>query len=258
MECSYKLGFLTISWLVDLLRSAELGFNAAVLVSGGNRDYPINLILIERLKNLTFDEIGTFFLDGISIKDDKGNEKISIYTPIPYIIPGVHYVQWIGETSILQSKLFAQLLSLPGFVAVYALSEKHDFLQNEIHPGFYENRKYPIPGRKLKVDEFGHKFVDISGNPGRKRVVRNMILRSCWRMWFGEAYFELIPKQKLTSFQGARISTQLSNGLYFIELYENPFEAELKENLMLQKKFNDHINIEKVYNDCLLQNGLRF
>jgi hypothetical protein len=240
------------------LFSEDLGCKPRYLIVGGYKEYLVDNALVLKLKSLNKNEIEDFFLEGISIKDELGFERISVYAPIPYIIPGVHYVRWIGDKTIMESRTFLQLLSFPGFVVGYALSEEDDFLQNQEDPALYESRKNLLLKVKLKNDEFGRKVVDISNNPGRKRIVRNMILRSCWRMWFGDAYFELIPKDKLVSFKDARISRQLNSNIYFVELYDNPFEAGLAKNRLLQRNFFEHIDIESVYRKCLQESGLKF
>lgn len=224
----------------------------------GYKEADFNAKTIDWLNDLTPEEVSNLYEEGITLKDENGFGKLDIYAPIQYINPGVHYIRWIGLMEILHTQSFKDLMTWPGFVVAYALSEEDEFLQNEEDPDRYTSRRIKPQKSKIGRDEFGNKVISITGNPGRKRVVRNMILRSCWRMWFGRPYFDLIPQDKLLGYKAANKSLMSDNGIYFMELYSDPFSASLAENRAKQAAFNQYIGIEKVYEQCLAESGFRF
>jgi hypothetical protein len=254
VEYSFKLNHLTTTQVVNFLTSEELGFKPGKLVWGGNHEKSFTANTVNWLRN----QNSEIFERGITLKDVHGSDRIDIIEPMQYISPGVHYIRWTGPLDILNSNVFREIMTWPGFVVAYAVSEEDEFIQNQELNDRYISRGITPSKKRVYIDEFGNKRIDINGNPGRNRVVRNMILRSCWRMWFGASYFELIPETKILSFRDANKNMRLKDEIHFIELYEDPFLAHHPENRAIQQQFNKHIGIEEVYEQCLEESGFRF
>jgi hypothetical protein len=143
------------------------------------------------------------------------------------------------------------------FYAAYLFWEIDEFYQNSDRTEDYINKGLKYDKARMFQTEWGFEGLSIEGNPGRHRQICNMFLRSCFRMWFGENCFELVSKEKLESFQGARVNKLVLKNIRFVELYENPHESYTTHNRSIQKKFNEWIDIEGIYDYCFKNFGAK-
>ena len=134
---------------------------------------------------------------GIYIRDENGRTIINCFRPIPYILPGIHYIDWTGNIDLLKTSIFEKMMKLKGFTACYAMSEEDEFVQNSTDFESFKDRNLEIPKNTIKRDEFGNVFIDPIQNPGKDFVIGHTRLRSCWRMWFSDEYFEFISREKM-------------------------------------------------------------
>lgn len=233
---------------ISLLENPKLGINLNKINYGGP-SYSIDkgIKLLEKISTEEFEFRGIYAHSGNSFSSE---DSIYFGGVIPFIQPGTYRVIWRGDCKNLDLSIFDELITDPEFVCMYAYWQFDNKLQNEHQlEWFYLQDKIDFPKNKIIVDpnHSDRKILNIDGNPGRDRQVQNMILRSCWRMWFSEKYFQVIPKIKIETFNGARQNLILENGLHFIELYANPYDAAKKESREIQKKFNEWIDIEGVF-----------
>lgn len=93
---------------------------------------------------------------------------------------------------------------------------------------------------------FEEEIVDISKNPGRRMLVSEMWLLSTWIMFFGEYFFQFVPKQRLLSFPYAFEIKELPSGAVFIKLYDDVTKSDEKENLKIMQLFREWINLDQL------------
>jgi len=179
---------------------------------------------------------------------------------IPFISPSSYNIRLNVNISQLDMSDFKELMEDKEFACAYAFPFIDDYVQNAETVQYYELKNLSFNHKKVikSSDKYTPDEIDITGNPGRSRQVQNMILRSCWRMWFSDNYFKVIPKEKIESFDGGKQNKVLENGLHFIELYDNPFDANKPECREIQKKFNEWIDIEGVYQYQAKHFGAKF
>lgn len=127
----------------------------------------------------------------------------------------------------------------------YAAQYFDAYFQRAKNATAYRVHKLEPPKDKLIKNHIGLlEDIDISNNPGRATLVSNMWLTSSWRMWFGPRFYEEVDKEHLKKFSQAHLIQELKDDVLFMELYENPMEADLPENRKIQQAFRDHIKME--------------
>lgn len=157
-------------------------------------------------------------------------------------------VQWaLPDTQMPNSRQLEDLMGHPNFVVGYAYDKDDVTFQSAERVSIYQvkNRSYEHV-RLYYNDYWKEQLIDISGNPGRKKLVCGMWLMSCWRMWFGSEYFEHVSKNHLLAFPDAHEVREEDNGVVFIELYKNPHEADVPENRRVQQAFRDWVKMDKM------------
>ncbi len=157
----------------------------------------------------------------------------------------LHWILPAEQISIVP--LINRLLEHPRLKVAYCCDEEDNWMQNADSPTPYRTRGRSYAHLDVYWDEeWVRERIDISQNPGRSQFVEGYELSSCWRMWFGPKFFHLVPKEKLLAFPEARRIETTEAGHVFIELYADPFEADLAENRRRQQAFRDWIEIEKL------------
>jgi len=111
-------------------------------------------------------------------------------------------------------------INRPGFMAAYLYDSDYVSAQNT------KMGKYIVDDSSLKDTPFlmskdGYKVYDTSYNPGREEELSFTTLLPACKMWFGEAFFEYIPKEKVLTFPHAVEVAELSNGIVYVHLFEN-------------------------------------
>jgi len=160
-----------------------------------------------------------------------------------------NYGQVIYLTCLLDkdlTEIINTYINHPNFIVGYLFNPDDEYFQSADDPTPYNVKGVPVPQDKIYLDEYGEKAIDISNNPGRKKLVSEMWLMSCWKMWFGKHFYEHVSKEKLLSFSSANKVEELENEVTHIELYENPFEAGKTENREIQQAFRDWINMDEL------------
>lgn len=91
----------------------------------------------------------------------------------------------------------------------------------------------------------GELVVDCNSFPGYDVFHTGHCLTSCWRMFYGEPYKQLFPKQLLLEIQQVERVVELGDGVV-IELYKNPFQWNEKANLKFQRLFRDQLGVPQL------------
>ncbi len=249
-EMSFSLNCLKVADIVALLEE-DLGYEICTWGIG-------KYIPIERAKlEITKIKASDFFHTGQYFYDKNNIERLIVAKAFPYINPGVMRVMWEGEFEKFNIESFRNLLTHECFYAAYLYWEIDQIYQNTNRVSVFEQKGLKYDSSKVFETEWGFKGFSLEGNPGRYRQVCNMFLMSCFRMWFGPNSYELISKEKLETFEGGTVNKLILDNVRFIELYDDPFMSYTNENRAIQKKFNEWIDIEGIYNYCVENYGAK-
>lgn len=142
-----------------------------------------------------------------------------------------------------------QFVNKPGFVSAYLSDSNYTAAQNT------KNGKYIIDDSSLKDTPFflsaeGYKVYDTSYNPGREEILSFTTLLPAWKMWFGETFFQYIPKEKLLSFPHAIEIKELPDGIVYVQLFENIAESNSEKARDMQwawRRWLEFDELVKVY-----------
>jgi signal recognition particle subunit SEC65 len=140
-----------------------------------------------------------------------------------------------------------QIITRIGFSCAYVYDAEYKRQQSEkvetrnwvsgILPSLFE-------WLRLKKESFTKKIADISGYPGRDHMISSTELMACWKMWFGEEFYSLVPKERLLSFKGAFKIEQLANDIIFVQLFENVEDSPTKKAQQVQREWRKWLNFD--------------
>ena len=122
------------------------------------------------------------------------------------------------------------------------------FLQNNEDISEYELAGKSLKNARIKKSDIfeDEDIIDIEYNPGHYHIIMGMYFGSFWKMWFGEEYFQYVPKELLKSFKDCYENKQLSENSFRITLYEDPWDFDKEENRERQWSFRKHTGIDEV------------
>lgn len=78
-----------------------------------------------------------------------------------------------------------------------------------------------------------------------------MNLMVAWKMWFGETFFKLVPKEKILTFPHAVTVKELQGNLVYVQLYDKMEEPYIPDDVARQWKWREWIgynDLEVTYN----------
>lgn len=105
--------------------------------------------------------------------------------------------------------------------------------------------QYPDNIRYMKDDK-GNKLVDCSQYSGYDLMFRGLALTSCWKMWFSENYFYIVPKQAFLDVQQVDEVKELESKVIRVTLYKSPLDWKEEANLHFQKLFKKQLGFEQI------------
>lgn len=97
---------------------------------------------------------------------------------------------------------------------------------------------------KLKREE--QVLVDCNQFAGYDIFYKGFCLTSCWRMYFGHKYHQIIPLAVIKDVQQVEQVQQLSDQVLMVELYKDPFRWDEPINLDYQRLFRDQMGIDQL------------
>ncbi len=106
---------------------------------------------------------------------------------------------------------------------------------NHIDPGEYSHL--------VSINAIGHESLDVSRNYGRKCLVGSLWLMASWQMFITSRFEEKLGS-KFISPQNVKVL--YNNEFRVIQLYDNPFESHLKENLDKLKAIRDLNHFDEI------------
>jgi hypothetical protein len=184
---------------------------------------------------------------GFSIEEgeDYGGRNLRFAIPAHRIPPET--IWWhLNDQQSPPAEVFNDLLSHPGFVFAYAEDYEDSYRQNTEWPGNYIPPMKP-ENVKWTVNKSGQKVIDISGNPGRNKIVKNARLGIGWKMWFGKESRSWFPREMLLAFNQAQKISELPNDVIEVQLFKEPKGALRDLSLReVQKAFRRHIGLDKL------------
>lgn len=134
-----------------------------------------------------------------------------------------------------------------GFRAAYAGDREDVFWQSQHSINTFELHGRPHESlAKIRDPDTGQARIDISRNPGRRSLFPGMWLQAAWRMWFGGEAFRYLPKARLLDFAEAVEVRELENGVVFIQLFDDPFEASSAANRERQAAFREWVGMDEL------------
>ncbi|WEK34399.1 MAG: hypothetical protein P0Y53_18080 [Candidatus Pseudobacter hemicellulosilyticus] len=139
-----------------------------------------------------------------------------------------------------------------GFVTGYIYHETYTYVQSQISETtlFREDIEQEIldsiKQTPYKLDMFNKKRFDILYNPGRQVLTATTWLMPAWKMWLGEPFFRLCPKEKILQFPHATRIEELPNGIVFVQLFDNIADPYTVENKFRQWKWQEWIDFDQI------------
>lgn len=145
-----------------------------------------------------------------------------------------------------------KIINQEGFVTGYLYDEDYTEVQSTSFSTNYDYRNYPshiidsIKDTPYRINAFGNKEYDIECNPGRMHLIGHCWLMAAYKMWFGDPFFELVPKEIILSFADAYEIKELNDGKIFVQLFENIEDSASEENMEKQRKWRNWLDFEKL------------
>ncbi|MDF1674364.1 MAG: hypothetical protein P1U44_01515 [Vicingaceae bacterium] len=185
-----------------------------------------------------------FSVNLYGVKEQGWKESLTITEVAHRNYGQVIYLTCLADKDL--TEIIKSYVSHPSFIVGYLFDTEDEYFQSANNPTPYNVKGVSVPQDKIYIDEYGEEAIDISRNPGRRKLVSEMWLMSCWRMWFGKHFYKHVPKERLLSFTPAKKVEELENEVTHIQLYENPFEAAKTKNREIQQAFRDWINMNEL------------
>lgn len=163
-------------------------------------------------------------------------------------------IKWNIEYKNFGTIPYKDFLINPNFVFGYCCDSNYYIKQNT---EFLNNLKaFNIDTKNLKKKFSFREFrwkIDTTDNPGVLLHVTEAELVSSWTMWFGNLYFEkfggYVSRKELLTYSDAYKIEELSSGVICVQLYENPFDSDSKENYRKLQDFKKIMKFKKIYNE---------
>lgn len=194
---------------------------------------------IDQISDMDYD-------DSLSVS---ANEKLFTITETNTCKP--HLSIWISQNDLfIDNEDIDKFLYSDGFTSAYLFDSIYVEVQSVVFESNIEGMGYPLDSIKntpYKLDPYTKKKIfDTSFNPGRNILIGGTWIVAAWKMWFGEKFYDIIPKQHILSFPNAFQIQELKEGLIYIQLFENIEESDTEKNMAIQKSWLEWINIDEL------------
>ena len=130
----------------------------------------------------------------------------------------------------------------------YKHSSDDIFEQNLEDVALYKLHIGDIKGKKITHHQNMPKWeiIDIECNPGHQHLEAGIWFGAYYCTWFGEDFYQYIPKEKLKAFINCYENVELENGVIRIKLYENMWDYANPVNRNRQWDFRRSVGIDEV------------
>jgi len=156
------------------------------------------------------------------------------------------------ELFLPTNKEVEEIINHEGFIVGYLYDEDYEIVQSTSYSNNYSHRNFPpyildsLIDTPYHINEFGEKQYDIKNNPGKMDLIGYCWLMASYKMWFGKAFFEIIPKNRILSFTDAYEIKELEDGKVYVQLFEKIEESASALNMEKQKKWRNWLDFEKL------------
>ncbi len=138
-----------------------------------------------------------------------------------------------------------------GFVSAYIYDEEYKYVQSEKFDNNLKWRQFStgiLESIKNTPSDMGttSKEYDIRFNPGRLDLIQYTWLMATWKMWFGNFFFKIVPKEKILSFPDASQISEINENLIMVQLFNKIEESHLPENMRRQWKWRDWLDYDEL------------
>lgn len=89
-------------------------------------------------------------------------------------------------------------------------------------------------------------IVDCNQLSGYDIYYQELCWTSCWRMYYSDQYFRIVPKEIFLEIQQVESLVELSKRMLRITLYKNPFNWQHPTNQSHQRLFRDQLGIDQL------------
>ncbi len=133
------------------------------------------------------------------------------------------------------------LLKIPGIKSIIVLNSYFSRWDNGTSPAGY---KFTGGLKVYYSEDFQRKMVDVSDRPGKYKWKEGFLFRGGSDYWFGNSFFDLIPKEVLLTFTDCEVNEVLPNGYVLIRLFDLRDYWEDANQTRLAN-FRDFLGIDK-------------
>lgn len=162
------------------------------------------------------------------------------YLRITFDLPESEIVDWDKEIEMCMAS--------ENIIVAYKCADEDYYWQNTDSILSYQVEGRSLDEVKLTHREFGlrEQIIDVEYNPGHAHMVNGIWFGSCYRMWFGKAYYHYIEKSKIKSFKNCYENVELENGVIRITLYQDIWAYNNSQNRKIQWDFRNTVEMDKV------------
>lgn len=227
--------------LVDILRLVDTAPLKVEQYEVEGEEIPFTAEVRQALLSLSPDEAARIVSRGIRFSSASGAEQVRFNHPATSVPPLVMYYQFEeSKRDVIVGEWFESLLHHPRFVVGYC-GDHQDMMLQSVTSALFVKAQGGKPKRTYK-NEFGDLTIDLSFNPGRRKVVSGMILMACWRMWFGPPFNAVVSRDRLKAF--AKAHSLVDSDPLMIELYADPFSADADSSRAVQNLFRQWVDMD--------------
>ena len=172
------------------------------------------------------------------------SESVSFHITFPAKVEAPLTLTWEFDSFGADTSFLKHYFAIEGFVCAYEYDYWDVFWQSEVSKSAYEMHGRDHTRLKMTKDKWDRPVIDVSSNPGRQTLVKDLWIMAGPRMYLGPIYCNLVcSKERLLQFKGA---VELENNVIFIELLNGTKIGDtdaLKKLRVEQQRFLDFIDL---------------
>jgi hypothetical protein len=251
---SYAFWFKSNSLSLDAmlyLTTLNVGFDIAT-VEIANKELAFTNKVLSNFKLATDLEKDRLLNSNLSFFSFDKKQCLSFYWPGPdHSYQAVFWSSYYN--SIQSSDVLSFLLNTKGFLIGYGFDELDSETQNSSNASHFKVLGISPPTNlRTYYNSTKDLLYDIEENPGRRVIsIEGIWFMSCWKMWFSDHSFQILPRERILAFNKAKSVKRIDNGLTLVELYDSPFASDELFNRKIQKEFRDILDIDSLKNVSL-------
>ncbi|MBV4356986.1 hypothetical protein [Pinibacter aurantiacus] len=138
------------------------------------------------------------------------------------------------------------------FVSAYLYNGEYELVQSSVSETLFMSRGISqeildtLKHVPYQLGILDYKNYDIRFNPGRMILMGHSWQMAAWKMWFGEPFFKLVPKEKLLAFPHAVEVKELPAGQVYVHLFDKVEESHTPESRFRQWEWQKWLDFDKL------------